>query len=65
MKTQSDVINNYEINMRDWFQTKDCFLKIGNEFYNKGHNIFFTNDLFYGRLFSGRLLPFSKIKRVI
>ncbi len=65
MRVPYDVVMNYEINMTDWFQTKDCFLKIGNEFYNKGYNIFFTNDLFYGRLFSGRLLPFSKIKRVI
>jgi hypothetical protein len=64
MTVPYDVVLNYEVNMTDWFQTKDCFLKIGNEFYNKGHNIFFTNDLFYGRLFSCRLLPFSKIKRV-
>jgi hypothetical protein len=58
-----DVVANYEINLVDWFQEKDCFLKIGNEFYNKRKNIFIRNDYFYSKLFSNRLLPFTKIKR--
>lgn len=59
-----DVVLKCEVNMTDWFSSTDCFLKIGNEFHNIGHNIFFSNDLFYSKLFSNRLLPFSKIKRV-
>ena len=64
MRSCVDVVNEYELKMTDWYATKDCFLKIGNEFYNKHQNIFFTNDAFYSKLFSNRLLPFSKIKRV-
>ena len=65
MKTPSDVINNYELQMTDWFLSKDCFLKIGNEYYNKSQNIFFTNDVFYSKLFNNKLLNFSKIKRIL
>jgi len=63
INSHADVVANYEINLMDWFETKDCFLKIGNEFYNRGINIFLRNDYFYSKLFSNRLLPFTKIKR--
>jgi len=64
IKSQQDVINEFELKMTTFFNTYDCFLKIGNEHYHKNHNIFFTNDYFYNFLFQNRLLPFTKIKRV-
>jgi cupin superfamily acireductone dioxygenase involved in methionine salvage len=63
IQSQYDVINEFELQMTNFFNTKDCFLKIGNEFYNKNQNIFFTNDYFQYFLFNNRLLPFTKVKR--
>jgi hypothetical protein len=64
IKTQEDVITEYEIKMTDWFNSKSCFLKIGQISLNKGQNIFFTNDILYKRLKTTTLLPFTKIKRI-
>ena len=58
------VINNFELKLINYFNTHDCFLKIGNEYYNKNKNIFFKNDVFYNQLFKNKLLPFTKIKRI-
>jgi len=65
IKNQNDVICNYELNMTDYFSTKNCFLNIGNIHFNKGLNIFFTNDMLYEILKKTNLLPFIKIKRLI
>ena len=64
IKGQSDVINQYELKLTQIFNTNDCFLKIGNEFYHKNQNIFFTSDELYYSLFINKLLPFVKIKRI-
>jgi len=64
IQNQYDVINQFELQMTNFFNTHDCFLKIGNEFYHKNQNIFFTNDYFQYYLFNSRLLPFTKVKRV-
>jgi hypothetical protein len=64
IKTQEDVIREYELKMTDWFNSKSCFLKIGQISLNKGQNIFFTNDILYKRLKKSTLLPFTKIKRI-
>ena len=64
IKTFEDVITYYEINMTDWFNTKNCFLKIGNLPYNLNKNIFFTNIILYKKLKKTRLLPFIKIKYI-
>ena len=64
IKSQQDVINEIELKMTSFFDSYDCFLKIGNEFYHKNLNIFFTSDYFYNILFQNRLLPFTKIKRI-
>jgi hypothetical protein len=64
IQSQNDVIYQFEIKMTHFFKNCDCFLKIGNEFYHKNLNIFFTNDFFQYYLFNNRLLPFTKIKRV-
>ena len=61
IQNKTDVINNFEIVMTDWFSTKKCFLKIAN--WNDGGNIFFTNDTFYIPLKKCGLLPFTKIVR--
>jgi hypothetical protein len=63
IQSQEDVIQSYELNMTRFFNSCDCFLKIGNEFHHKNLNIFFTNDFFYYYLFHHRILPFTKIKR--
>lgn len=64
IKNQDDVINEYELQMINFFNSNDCFLKIGCEFYHKTLNIFFTNDYFYHFLFKNNLLPFTKIKKI-
>lgn len=56
-----DVINNFELQMTDWFSTKKSFLNIGN--YTNGQNIFFTIDKLYIPLKNNGLLPFTKLKR--
>jgi hypothetical protein len=63
IKTQEDVINNFEIKMLQWFETKDCFLDLVP--YNGNRNIFFDNDRLYLSLKKNGLLPFTKIKRII
>jgi cupin superfamily acireductone dioxygenase involved in methionine salvage len=63
IQSQDDVIHQFELQLTNFFNTKDCFLKIGNEFYNKNINIFFANDFFKYYLFNNRLLPFTKIKK--
>jgi hypothetical protein len=50
--------------MVNWFETYNCFLKIGNFVLERGHNIFFTNDELYIPLKNFGLLPFTKIKRI-
>ena len=64
IRNQLDVINNFELLMTDWFPTQNCFLKIGNFGLEKGHNIFFTNDLLYEPLKKNNILPFTKLKRI-
>jgi hypothetical protein len=65
IKCQEDVVTEYELKMTDLFSTKKSFLSIGNIHSHKGLNIFFTNDELYNKLKQTRLLPFSKIKRII
>jgi len=64
IKSQQDVINEFELKLTTFFSSNDCFLKIGNEFYHRNQNIFFTSDYFYNLLFKNFLLPFTKIKRI-
>jgi hypothetical protein len=59
------VVSNIELKLTNIFQTKDCFLKIGNLYYHKDKNIFFNNDGLYIQLMKHRLLPFFKLKRLI
>ena len=65
IKNQEDVITEYELNMTEWFNTKQCFLSIGTVPSQKERNIFFNNDILYNKLKSIKLLPFTKIKRII
>jgi hypothetical protein len=59
------VVCNIELKLTNIFQTKDCFLKIGNLYYHKDKNIFFNNDALYIQLMKYGLLPFMKLKRLI
>jgi hypothetical protein len=65
IQNQEDVIFKYELKMTDWFKKNECFLSIGNIESHKGLNIFFTNDNLYEKLKSLKLLPFTKIKRIL
>ena len=65
LNSQEDVINMLEIKMIHFFKTKGCFLNIGLIKINRGKNVFFTNDFLYNKLKSTRLLPFTKIKRIL
>ena len=57
-----NLYNNIELNLTNSFKNIDCFLKIGNIYNHKGHNIFFNNNIFYKKLLQTKLLPFIKIK---
>lgn len=59
------VVNNIELKLTSIFQSKDCFLKLGNFYNQKDKNIFFNNDSFYIKLMQSQLLPFVKLKRLI
>jgi hypothetical protein len=63
IKSQDDVINNYEIKMTDHFLNHDCFLKL-SKITKIPSNIFFTNDDLYIKLLKTQLLPFLKVKRI-
>jgi len=64
IKNQEDVIHNFEVKMTDWYNSTDCFLKIGYFKTHKCLNIFFNNDKLYLLLRELGLLPFTKIKRI-
>ena len=65
ISSQIDVINNFELQMTNWFKTHNCFLKIGGSPLHRGNNIFFTNDALYFPLKNLGLLPFTKVKRIL
>jgi hypothetical protein len=57
-----DVIYLYELDMTDWFDTKDVFLKIAN--ITNGVNIFYRCKWLYNILKESKLLPFTKLKAI-
>lgn len=63
IKNQADVINNFELDMPNWFTSHKSFLTIGNFGLHKTFNIFFDNDELYVPLKNSGLLPFTKLKR--
>lgn len=65
IKTQRDVIENFELSMTKWFNTCNVFLKIGNINIHKTLNIFFNNDKLYIPLKKSGILPFTKLKRIM
>jgi hypothetical protein len=65
IKTQHDVIQNFELKMINYFSSYDCYLKIGNFSLHQGQNIFFTNDFLYKILKNNTFLPFVKLKRLV
>jgi len=60
-----DVVNYYELNMIDYFESKDCFLKLTDFESQNGKNIFFTNDVLYMKLRNEGYIPLTKLKRII
>jgi hypothetical protein len=65
LRCHEDVVTNIELKMIQYFNTCDCYLKIGELFVNRNKNIFFTSDYLYYKLKDSGLLPFTKIKRII
>ena len=59
------VVENIELKFVDTFKSRDCFLKIGQLYSNKGRNIFFNSDSLYQKLIHTQLLPLVKLKRVL
>lgn len=51
-----------EINLINYFNNRDCFLKISSD--TKGKNVFFICDNLYESLLNKGLLPFIKLKRL-
>ena len=60
----NDVVKYYELNMMEYFLSKDCFLKLTDISYLNNKNIFFNNDNIYLKLRKNGLLPFTKLKRI-
>lgn len=58
------VVELIELKLCDIFQTKDCFLRIGNLPFHRGKNIFFNSDKLYNFLLKKGILPIVKIKRM-
>jgi hypothetical protein len=61
---KEDVIKLCELELFNYFNTKDCFLNLAIVPYNENKNIFFTNDLLYNVLRTTKLLPFIKLLRI-
>jgi hypothetical protein len=64
IKSYNDVVNYYELKMINFFDTKDCFLKLTDFPSQNGQNIFFTNDCLYNNIRKLGCLPFIKLKRI-
>jgi hypothetical protein len=64
IQSYNDVVNYYELKMGDYFEKKDCFLKLTTFSSQNGQNIFFTNDNLYFRIKNQGCLPFIKLKRI-
>ena len=59
------AVSHMELNMTSQFNLIDCYLKIGHFPTHKTLNIFFTSDTLYNKLKEAKLLPFTKIKRLL
>jgi hypothetical protein len=62
INSTQDAIIFYEINLINYFQNKNCHLKITH--LTNGNNVFFRSDNVYENLLKKKLLPFIKIKRL-
>jgi hypothetical protein len=50
--------------MLQYFDSKDCFLKLTEIDSQNGKNIFFNNDNLYLKIRDQGYLPFTKLKRI-
>lgn len=65
VKDHHDIIVYYEMGLCKIFDESDCFLKISDVMNNKGSNVFFHNDKLYSILLLLRIMPLTKIKRIM
>ena len=65
ISSQNDLINQCELQMRNFFDTSDCYLKIAKFPIHREKNIFFTSDYLYNKLKLSGLLPFTKVKQIL
>lgn len=64
IRSYNDVVKYYELKMLEYFDKKDCFLKLTSFDSQNGQNIFFTNDNLYFKIRNNGYLPFTKLKRI-
>jgi hypothetical protein len=58
------LILNIELNMSNYFLVKECYLNLDKFPTNLEKNLFFHNDLLYGKLLLLKILPIIKLRRL-
>jgi hypothetical protein len=64
IRSYNDVVNYYELNLLEYFDSSDCFLKLTDFKCQNGKNIFFTNDNLYFKIRDAGCIPITKLKRI-
>ena len=64
VKSYNDAVTRFELNLFNYFSSRDCFLKIAYFPSQIGKNIFFNNDFLYFLLLKSGLLPITKLRRI-
>lgn len=64
IRSYNDVVNYYELNLLEYFDSSDCFLKLTEFKCQNGKNIFFTNDNLYFKIRDAGCIPITKLKRI-
>jgi hypothetical protein len=64
IKEKHEVIMEYELQMKNYFATSDCYLKLGNVKGHAGLNLYFTNEKFYDKLQHAKVLALTKVARL-
>ena len=62
--TKLDVIRKYELQMKTFFETSDCYLKLGDIKGNESENIYFTGGNLYDKLQAAKVLALTKVARL-
>ncbi len=63
-KEHYSLIKNTELKLANFFDSKDCFLKISNFESNDKKNIYLKNYYLYNKLYSNNILPIIKLRQL-